>query len=1292
MLMKKLLFTLVALLATMTTFAQTNLTSGKTVVPLGGLKSFQPEDAVTVDKLQKITTDGNTDNVFLFPENGANLEANKLLGIQGFYIDLGASKSIGAIQSTWEGADCGANIYVTDTEPAADGTLTGETLIATFTNAQEATKNAAVEVANSGRYIVFVPTEATNYSWGVKIRTFVALEKQASVLTTLEVSPSMVKVGEATEMTFTAKDQLGLTLTEGVTYTATNAILEGTMLTATAVGDVVVTATMGDNSATATIKAINVSAPTENPTEPTDLAANVIAVYSAKYDKGINESNPTWGVGGGAPNPLYTSVEEVVIANDHKAVHVKGTGFNSRTAGGVGITSDYTKIHVALYPFTATEAKLFGDNAYGDALTVENLVPGQWNYVEIDNPGNQPNYMLVELVGETEFYLDHFYFAKPAADDSEAPTLETAELVSAGIGCATLKLKATDDKSAQVTYVINDGTKDYTTKGDKGTEITYTIGGLAFGQAYTLSIVAQDDNENKSAAQQIEVTTLALAAAPVPTQAAADVISIYSNAYTGTGYAYGGWGQSTVVADEQVDNDDMLKLTNYNYLGFEFTTQLDLSEMEYLHIDVLPLQDMSLGITPIMTGAPTENSTSVGTLVPGQWNSCDIKLSDLGLDYANYKAFQLKLDKGTGTEIVYVDNIYFWKSAGGEVPTTEITALSVTAEATSIEAGATTQLTVKDQDNNAVAADQITFSSSDETVATVNENGVVTGVAEGSAIITATLNSDETIKNTVEITVTAATPVATSGEGSYLIPSGVNAGKELKYSWAFSQTGMDVTVTFALTGTDEIAGIVDGYVFNKTDGFQEIGGLTYTWTNCTEGQTLTAAHKWMFAEGDFVTPDYSYTVKESQGGEVPTTEKTVYLNPAIWEVNGEDSEWNEAFAAYVFGDGLDASWLTMDKVDDTPYYTVAIPASYTGLIFTRRQVGTEMNWDNVWNQTVDIDFTSVEDNTLFTITAWHENDDESKPSTVESTLYVEPTSFTVTFKNSIGWENVYAYTYNSETLGAWPGKAMTIVDGVYTISFKAVAAPANIIFNNGGSGEGNQTDDLVFENGKEYDMAAPVVHEGTPYTADGKTIYVVANHYTGTDNYEVIITSDDVMNGLGGSFWNINGVGGTRVDANMTISSDGKTLMITATSNPEQELYTPLYVMMPGEVNFGQIVFDWQEIGGSEPTLDTTALETEINAAKALLGSAAIDVDPGKALNDAIANAEQVKQDATTQSDIDQAVTDLKAAEAAYTTATGISRIVLDAGADAIYTIDGRRVENPTRGIYIIDGKKVVIK
>ena len=195
-------------------------------------------------------------------------------------------------------------------------------------------------VSNSGRYVVFVPTEATNWGWGVKIRTFAAFEKEASVLTSLTVTPTMVKVGEPTVMTFTAKDQLDVTLTEGVTYTATNATLSGTTLTATATGNVTITATYNNVSVSQNITAVSVSAPTANPTEPTDLAANVIAVYSAKYGKGLVDNNPGWGVGGGAPNPFYNSLEEVEIAGGHKVVHVKGTGFNNRTAGGVGITSD----------------------------------------------------------------------------------------------------------------------------------------------------------------------------------------------------------------------------------------------------------------------------------------------------------------------------------------------------------------------------------------------------------------------------------------------------------------------------------------------------------------------------------------------------------------------------------------------------------------------------------------------------------------------------------------------------------------------------------------------------------------------------------------------------------------------------------------------------------------------------------------------------------------------------------------------------------------------------------------
>ena len=50
---------------------------------------------------------------------------------------------------------------------------------------------------------------------------------------------------------------------------------------------------------------------------------------------------------------------------------------------------------------------------------------------------------------------------------------------------------------------------------------------------------------------------------------------------------------------------------------------------------------------------------------------------------------------------------------------------------------------------------EVVYTSSDEAVATVNEEGVVHGVAEGSAVITAKLKSDETISATRNVTVTA---------------------------------------------------------------------------------------------------------------------------------------------------------------------------------------------------------------------------------------------------------------------------------------------------------------------------------------------------------------------------------------------------------------------------------------------------------------------------------------------------------------------------------------------------------
>ena len=87
-------------------------------------------------------------------------------------------------------------------------------------------------------------------------------------------------------------------------------------------------------------------------------------------------------------------------------------------------------------------------------------------------------------------------------------------------------------------------------------------------------------------------------------------------------------------------------------------------------------------------------------------------------------------------------------------PTEKITDLKLSAETASILKGSTVELsasvlpwTVTDR--------TVTWTSSDEAVATVDDNGVVTGISAGTAVITATSNLDASFSASCEVTVTA---------------------------------------------------------------------------------------------------------------------------------------------------------------------------------------------------------------------------------------------------------------------------------------------------------------------------------------------------------------------------------------------------------------------------------------------------------------------------------------------------------------------------------------------------------
>ena len=100
------------------------------------------------------------------------------------------------------------------------------------------------------------------------------------------------------------------------------------------------------------------------------------------------------------------------------------------------------------------------------------------------------------------------------------------------------------------------------------------------------------------------------------------------------------------------------------------------------------------------------------------------------------------------------------------------------------------------------------------------------------------------------------------------------------------------------------------------------------------------------------------------------------------------------------------------------------------------------------------------------------------------TLAVER-PFEVSFDNKGGWSTVYAYTWIedgeghviAEPSGAWPGTPVEVSGGFFnrswTYNFTSEQQPQFIIWNNGGGNPdweepADQTDDLVFVNGKKY--------------------------------------------------------------------------------------------------------------------------------------------------------------------------------------------------------------------------------
>ncbi len=123
-----------------------------------------------------------------------------------------------------------------------------------------------------------------------------------------------------------------------------------------------------------------------------------------------------------------------------------------------------------------------------------------------------------------------------------------------------------------------------------------------------------------------------------------------------------------------------------------------------------------------------------------------------------YKTIQI-----TGGEDVTNSSLISWLGENGTLtaPAGSVS-VSLNKNSSSIEVGSTEQL-IATVSPDSVSDKSVSWSSSNEAIATVSSAGLVTGVAAGSATITATSNSDNTKTDSCEFTVTSG-----SGEDEVL--------------------------------------------------------------------------------------------------------------------------------------------------------------------------------------------------------------------------------------------------------------------------------------------------------------------------------------------------------------------------------------------------------------------------------------------------------------------------------------------------------------------------------------------
>lgn len=667
--MKRLIHLIALSAIAISASAQDNLLAEKPIFTLGEAKTWTYEDqSVTfnTDDLSKIVAvPTNTSNVFLYPEQGAlsNDPANQAIGIQGFYIDLGEVMEVGTVTTTWEGAAADSyEIYLTDATP----TLAILDTEATYTVAGlgQYTENTAVLPAGAkGQYLVFQPTKATNYGWGVKIRSISATAPVNDVLTTFNVTPGIVALGEQTKVALTFLNQLGIAIpAENVSVSVSdNAEFADGLLTVVSGASATFTATMDQVSLTATVYVA---------TAPEIPAAT--SIKTPIFTNGVTDDNSTAeftvAYNGGAVNNGMIEFENGTVAQSFgntQCVFFSNSATTGAWNGNINPSAEgYRSLCLDVFASKAVAGTIefeSVENLEGGHTFNFTLEAGKWNPIEVDVRGaTKLGNLSIRFTeaNKCDILLANIYFTPAYVEgDTEAPVLSeiTAE---ASMTSVALSFSATDDKNETIYYTITVGDKAYNVSGTSGETINYTVTGLDATTEYEISVVASD-GLNTSQPKTVTVTTTGVPDSPQLTGENFDLVySSWLSTDLPSFDAWGSTGKMGVLTTES--GNEALYFSNFNgQWGGIVDLAIELADnSETLNIDVFTDGvDGTFDLAPVWKDAQNTPGTTVD-VKSGEWTSYSFDLKVFGFPTYGYDVIQIALTNSS-LDSFAVDNLYF---------------------------------------------------------------------------------------------------------------------------------------------------------------------------------------------------------------------------------------------------------------------------------------------------------------------------------------------------------------------------------------------------------------------------------------------------------------------------------------------------------------------------------------------------------------------------------------------------------------------------------------------------------